>query len=591
MYFIIVLALAAVLAAVVCIWAVLTPPRGGQKTQVRYCINCTKSKLSKSDTHTLCFHCLGPDHPIDKCGQCLSLTSDAKNRRIRRQIIWKVSNSVDPPSRSLTVSGARVLALQHLTLQQIQDYGVFGVPDGIDGDAADAISLVSQGDGVRSAVVEVAVDLGLGDISHYDLSVFEAQTGTGKSPAVEHPGGRKSGISLGAALAVPIDLNPSGRLSDWGHQPGTVQGLPLPAGAGSATTQYYSNPFAAAIVARREGSGAQVTPDLSEVTTPVQARPAALFQTASLSMPSPPVGTPDTNLQQLVQNSVQEAMDGVHRKMDAIIQAMAHGPRAGGDGGHDAVVPPMHPLVPNVDPVVTYPLGGGATGAPSRDEIPLGGSAVSMSGIDAGQPASKPSESGKDRWSYDQTLAHYLTKLDATGLVARPQPSVDPMLQISGQAKARAPPGGLLLDQPRVDLLQGMFNQPKPATHTYPGSSRFRMESGLFSSVFVTPQVDDIIADKIKRKSKGFVSRAEVNHWATSLGPLYESSMASFRLAYHQLWMIRGLHADLGDSPPEHQAALVQHLMASALESLKNASQGAVNVLVLLRSMLLSLTD
>ena len=64
MYFV-VLVLAAVLAAVVCIWAVLTPPPGGQKHQVKYCINCTKSKLSKSDTHTLCFHCLGPDHPIN----------------------------------------------------------------------------------------------------------------------------------------------------------------------------------------------------------------------------------------------------------------------------------------------------------------------------------------------------------------------------------------------------------------------------------------------------------------------------------------------------------------------------------------------
>ena len=149
----------------------------------------------------------------------------------------------DPPSRSLTVSGARDLALQHLTLQQILDYGVFGVPDGIDRDAADAVSLASQGDGARSAVVEVAVDIGLGDISHYDLSVFEAQIGTGKGQAGEHAGARKSGISLGAALAAPFDLNPSGRLSDWGQHPGTVQGLPLPAGAVSVSTQYYSTPL------------------------------------------------------------------------------------------------------------------------------------------------------------------------------------------------------------------------------------------------------------------------------------------------------------------------------------------------------------
>ena len=44
--------------------------------------------------------------------------------------------------------------------------------------------------------------------------------------------------------------------------------------------------------------------------------------------------------------------------------------------------------------------------------------------------------------------------------------------------------------------LKGMFNQPKSDTHK--GGSRFRMESGLFSSVFVTPQGDDSIADKIK---------------------------------------------------------------------------------------------
>ena len=116
----------------------------------------------------------------------------------------------------------------------------------------------------------------------------------------------------------------------------------------------------------RRGLGGQVTPDLSEVTTPVQARPAALFQAAAPVKPSPPVGTPDVNLQQLVQKNVQEAMDGVHRKMDgvhrkmdAILQAMAQGPGAGGAGQFDAVVPPMRSLDPNVDPVVTYPLGGG----------------------------------------------------------------------------------------------------------------------------------------------------------------------------------------------------------------------------------------
>ena len=106
-------------------------------------------------------------------------------------------------------------------------------------------------------------------------------------------------------------------------------------------------------------------------------------------------------------------------------------------------------------------------------------------------------------------------------MVFRLQPSVDPMLHILGQARTRAPPGGLLLYQPRVDLLKWHV-QPVQVCHTHErGGSRFRMESGLFSSVFVTPQGDDSIADINKTcLQRFFISRTEVNHWATSLGPL-----------------------------------------------------------------------
>ena len=593
------LALAAIFMAVVFLFMVVTPPRG-RETGFKQCNKCGKNKMSLTDPHTLCFRCLGPDHLYQSCNQCKGLLPDSRSRRARRQIIWKVSQLLDPPPQKLSQMAARELALTYMSHTQVQEYTVFGNSGGTrDEDCVDSNSLAGQGDAVHTGVALLASS-DRGPVSRLTLDSFgfDAHFANGKEMSHGSTGARQGRYTLDAPRGGSMAFDPA-RTSDGRPPIGTVQGPSLLAGGAEASARSCSDPFAAASNAwQSRGLESQGTFDSNlsrqvpiDVPTPVPGTSTLPFGFVEAFQPVSRVETTVVDLTRMVQENVQQALGGVDRKIDLIFKAMANmSTGVPGLGGVEPIDPPQLQIDPLLAPI---PLGPRDLGKvdPVRDKVPLGGSAASMSGIDVSQSTARPLERAPDNWSYDRTMSHYLTKLGATDMVSRPAPVVDPMLHIAGQTRSTAAPGGLLLDESRAKMLSSIFGAPEAVARTAPGNSRFRMEPELFSKAFVAPQLDGAIADKIKRANKGFVPRSEVNHWVAALGPLYESAMASFRLAYHQLWMIRGLHTDLDVSPPEHQAALVQHLMASALESLTNSARGAVNTLVLLRSMLLSLTD
>ena len=85
------------------------------------------------------------------------------------------------------------------------------------------------------------------------------------------------------------------------------------------------------------------------------------------------------------------------------------------------------------------------------------------------------------------------------------------------------------------------------------------------------------------------VPKRSVESWLTALSPVFEGAMASFRLAFHSTIMARALYGEFPTDVTPVQRGLLTHSMAAHLEQLSVASQSATNILVLMRSMALTL--
>ena len=167
-----------------------------------------------------------------------------------------------------------------------------------------------------------------------------------------------------------------------------------------------------------------------------------------------------------------------------------------------------------------------------------------------------------------------------------PRDSLD---RLSGDTAVRAP-WGLTLPADRVSQLQASFESPVVAKSMTNSSSPFRMLPTVFASAFRAPTLDPYLADhgSSARTKPRTVDPGQVSSWRRQLGPLYEASMASYRIGVHQSIITNALAKLVDDHGLDVLAPTVSFLAQAERELMATSAQAASHSVALMRKMALA---
>ena len=555
-------------------------------------------KRPQGDTHKKCFSCLGVGHDMAVCNHCLDMDEAVLAPRRARQRLW----ALYPKGEKAPIADRS----ENFYLEELRIYveGTVGRDAELgesSSDAGGADNLEGEGgasgsnggaSGDKSFLEEGDLDRLFDSGLSRSLAPFEPLVPQAPAGGLFHP------LSSGSGIVPGSELDQTARLSRQFRPLGRLGGIVVPnRPMGSRAT---------ATVTTTGGNahgGGTIFPTGAPTGGMDTEAGACLGQS---QLPSVVTAVPSAQPQRL-----PSWFDPSDTTVPLAPNGGLYPPPLGTAGG--LVPPPLAPqpsyggmpLPTAVDPSFMQreinrmvlealrqqpvpPASLGAPITPQRLDVSMDTSYRSLGAHLPPTPLGDEASHSRTE-QYRRYLNEILTLPGGTPeLMVQRQLPRDSLDHLSGDVSTRAP-WGLTLPVDRTVQLQTSFTNPQVTKSLTNSSSQFRMLPTVFASAFRAPSLDPYLAthgSSARTKPKA-VDPGQVASWRRQVGPLYEASMAAYRLGIHQSVMTNALHQMVVDHGLTVLAPTVAYLAQSERELMATAAQAAGHAVGLMRRMAL----